>query len=199
MAEVEVQTKAADHWMSEANKSHNRLAESEAQEPVGYAYGHQDYIGSVIGAKGEWAPNEVPLYTAAGASPQPSVGQNPKFTMGEWMAHARNNRWRFDEEQVIGVGASPVEPKVILELPEGDTRKASVGWVERKGDELHVCISVDDAQPSQAGELSDEEMRNICREYKGNTQRHLREQWDIVTTFARDCIAAINAKEQPNG
>jgi len=26
-------------------------------EPVGYAYANQDLIGSVIGAKGEWAPN----------------------------------------------------------------------------------------------------------------------------------------------
>ena len=32
-------------------------------EPVGYAYANQDYIGSVIGAKGEWAPHGIPLYT----------------------------------------------------------------------------------------------------------------------------------------
>ena len=32
-------------------------------EPCGFAYEHQDYIGSVIGAAGEWAPNEIPLYT----------------------------------------------------------------------------------------------------------------------------------------
>ena len=42
----------------------NKLAQGVSVEPVGYAYAHQDYIGSVIGAKGEWAPNEVPLYTA---------------------------------------------------------------------------------------------------------------------------------------
>ena len=32
------------------------------QEPVGYAYENQDFVGSVIGAKGEWAPNEIALY-----------------------------------------------------------------------------------------------------------------------------------------
>ena len=33
-------------------------------DPIGYAYANQDLIGSVIGAKGEWAPKEVPLYAA---------------------------------------------------------------------------------------------------------------------------------------
>lgn len=32
-------------------------------EPIGYAYEHQDFIGSVIGAKGDWAPDEIALYT----------------------------------------------------------------------------------------------------------------------------------------
>jgi hypothetical protein len=39
------------------------LAAPEQSEPVGYAYANQDFIGSVIGAKGEWAPNEIALYT----------------------------------------------------------------------------------------------------------------------------------------
>jgi hypothetical protein len=38
------------------------LAKLQA-EAVGYAYEHQDYIGSVIGAKGEYAPHEIPLFT----------------------------------------------------------------------------------------------------------------------------------------
>jgi len=41
------------------------IASMEAQEPIGYAYANQDFIGSVIGAKGEWAPNEIALYTHA--------------------------------------------------------------------------------------------------------------------------------------
>ena len=52
----------------EACKSANSMlletiAEIEKQEPVGYAYANQDFIGSVIGAKGEWAPREIALFT----------------------------------------------------------------------------------------------------------------------------------------
>ena len=47
------------------------LASLKAQEPVGYAYAHQDFIGSVIGEKGQWAPDEIPLFLAAGAQPAP--------------------------------------------------------------------------------------------------------------------------------
>lgn len=48
------------------------------------------------------------------------------------------------------------------------------------------------AQPLR--ELSGEEMRNICREYKGNTIRRLSDHWDEVTTFAQDCVAAARSK-----
>ena len=36
---------------------------AEPSEPIGYAYENQDFIGSVIGAKGDWAPHEIPLFT----------------------------------------------------------------------------------------------------------------------------------------
>ena len=45
-------------------------------EPIGYAYEHQDFIGSVIGAKGEWAPNEVALFT------HPAVPSTSPVTTG---------------------------------------------------------------------------------------------------------------------
>lgn len=48
-----------------------RKLQPNTQEPVGYAYGNQDFIGSVIGAKGEWAPNEIPLYTHPAPQQEP--------------------------------------------------------------------------------------------------------------------------------
>ena len=51
------------------DKLRAELAALKNQEPVGYAYAHQDYIGSVIVAKGQWAPSEIPLFLAAGAQP----------------------------------------------------------------------------------------------------------------------------------
>lgn len=50
-------------------------------------------------------------------------------------------------------GATVVaKPKVVLELPDGDTRTARVHWSEMQGDTLHLCISVDTptAQPAPA-------------------------------------------------
>jgi hypothetical protein len=67
----------------------------EQQEPVGYAYAHQDFIGSVIGAKGEWAPNEIPLFLAVG-SPQPT--DDVVATMREMLAvQGYEGNWNYDD------------------------------------------------------------------------------------------------------
>ena len=42
---------------------------AEPSEPIGYAYENQDFIGSVIGAKGDWAPHEIPLFTHPASKP----------------------------------------------------------------------------------------------------------------------------------
>lgn len=54
-------TKADGTWPIRALYTHP--AATVDAEPVGYAYANQDFIGSVIGAKGEWAPHEIALYT----------------------------------------------------------------------------------------------------------------------------------------
>jgi len=43
--------------------------EAPEQEPVGYVFEKRDFIGSVIGAKGAWAPHETPLYAAPVEAP----------------------------------------------------------------------------------------------------------------------------------
>ena len=45
------------------------LTAAPSLEVVGYAYEHQDHIGSVIGAAGEWAPNEIALYAIKKETP----------------------------------------------------------------------------------------------------------------------------------
>jgi hypothetical protein len=52
--------------------------------------------------------------------PEQTHGQNPKFTMDEWEAHARKHQWRFDEEPVTGV--------TTLAQPDHPEQMARLGW-----------------------------------------------------------------------
>ena len=59
---------------------------------------------------------------------QVEIGQNPKFTMDEWAAHARLQQWRFDEEPVNcdETGSHEV-------LPTPPDRQAFICWAKRHG------------------------------------------------------------------
>lgn len=65
---------------------------------------------------------------------------------------------------VIGTDLSPVPkkpfPRVVLELPDGDTRKATVFWTEWKGEDLHVCITVSD-KAAEAISLAEARALNV--------------------------------------
>jgi hypothetical protein len=51
--------------------------------------------------------------------------------------------------ELLEVGEVRVEKPVryTLEMPQGDSREAKVWWVDRNGDNVHLCISVDQLQP----------------------------------------------------
>lgn len=137
-----------------------RLAVIEKQEPIGYAYEHQDYIGSVIGAKGEWAPNEVPLFAAAGASPEPSAlqAENAKLItalaecrdafpvpdagsrLDDWYCTAMADPLQVPEYVKACVGASPVQPN------QGLQSVADALTIEQLNDKVERLMAV---QPSQ--------------------------------------------------
>ena len=55
---------AESRRMSEAAILRLKAAiDAPEQEPIGYCFNNRDFIGTVIGAKGDWAPHETPLYT----------------------------------------------------------------------------------------------------------------------------------------
>ena len=66
-AELEKLKLAKTECINQLQENYDYFAKLKQQEPIGYAYAHQDFVGSVIGEKGEWAPSEVPLYLAPGA------------------------------------------------------------------------------------------------------------------------------------
>jgi hypothetical protein len=63
---------------------------------------------------------------------------------------AKNHGW--DDGQKISkwlIDKIANLPKVVVELPQGfATQFAKVWWTERRGDELHVCVSVESPQPT---------------------------------------------------
>ena len=64
-----------DKEYEEAIAALQAAIDAKEAEPVGYAYEHQDFIGSVIGAKGDWAPDEIALYTHPPAEREPLTRQ----------------------------------------------------------------------------------------------------------------------------
>lgn len=80
-----------------------------------------------------------------------------------WVAKCRrdpdNNKWtrNVDHHDAINVACAALHDlshhynklpiKYELEMPQGDSREAKVWWVDRNGDNVHLCISVDQLQP----------------------------------------------------
>lgn len=50
---------------------------------------------------------------------------------------------RTEADRVSGI----LNGKIVLELPQGDTRTARAVFREERGDELHLCIKIDESGP----------------------------------------------------
>lgn len=61
-----------------------------------------------------------------------------------------------------GADAGEWQPKVTLELPQGDTRSAHVSWVDYDPDldKVHVCLSVSQPTITHPLELRGEDLRD---------------------------------------
>jgi len=127
--------------VSTANSLATNLLQSltpNSGEPIGYAYGHQDFIGSVIGAKGEWAPNEVALFThpAAPSTSLPAQDVNAElvraadyFMSVPYFARGYSSWHGMDEDGArTAIAAAKAAPQASLRTsPELEAFQAVTG------------------------------------------------------------------------
>jgi hypothetical protein len=68
---------------------------------------------------------------------------------------------------------------------------ASIGPVQRAA--LEEFAELIDTKQEWQG-LTGEELRNIAREFKGNTQRRFEDHWDEIVAFIREAEAKLKEK-----
>lgn len=106
-----------------------------------------------------------PLTTFDESVKSPEIGNGKGLTIkvSDWVHKCsrdpRNNRWvtRVDHEDAVAVASAALHDlnhyynaapiRYILEMPQGDPREAKVRWVDKEGDTVRLCISVDQLQP----------------------------------------------------
>lgn len=90
-----------------------------------------------------WMEAAIAWEVCASLHRQYCKGKDALFTtrQSDFVKHAENARGLASHGQAPA-GAAPI---VELELPEGDTRSARVGYAEMQNGVLHLCICVEDA------------------------------------------------------